>query len=163
MRFELEVVMDDESGLIKPPYHTVKGAAAVRCRYPDNMYFRRFKYGIAMSSYRPLCTETPGPASIASPMELFAEEIIRGVHCDSTISDAEMYTEWNNLGQRMRSMYVEIFDEYVERELRHGATSYTDLMRMLNDSSSRETASTSNIDKSSLVCDVAATMANLRE
>ena len=163
MRFELEVVMDDETGLIKPPYHTVKGAAAVRCRYPDNMYFRRSKYGIAMSSYRPLCTEAPGPASIASPMELFAEEIIRGVHCDSTISDAEMYTEWNNLGQRMRSMYVEIFDEYVERELRHGATSYTDLMRMLNDSSSRETASTSNIDKSSLVCDVAATMANLRE
>ena len=114
-----------------------------------------------MSSYRPLCTEIPGPLTISSPMELFAEEIVRGMFSDSTTSDAEMYTEWNNLGQRMRSLYVEIFDEYVEREMRHGATTYSDLMRMLNDSSSRE-GSSKNGDKS-VVCDVAATMANLRE
>jgi hypothetical protein len=162
IRFELEVVMDDETGVIKPPYHTVKGAAALRCRYPDNMFFKRSKYAIAMSSYRPLCTELAGPATIASPMELFAEEIVRGMHTESsTSSDADMYTEWNNLGQRMRGLYVEIFDEYVEREMRHGATTYSDLMRMLNDSSSREGKSVS-LEKS-LVCDVAATMANLRE
>jgi len=58
-------------------------------------------------------------------------------------------------------MYVEIFDEYVEKELRYGSTSYSDWITMLNDSSSKESWRVPKGEDQ--VLDIAATMATLRE
>jgi hypothetical protein len=166
-RFEIEVVMDEETGIMKPPYHTVTAMASLRCRYPDNMYFRRHKYGISMGLMRPFCTEVSAPTNISAPIDLFEEEILKGV-AETPSSDGQWNSascEWNSIGQRMRAMYVEIFDEYVEKELKYGSTSYKEWMTMLNDSSSRESRRVPACDEklSTGICDLSATMATLRE
>ena len=136
-RFELEVVMDDTSCVMESPLHSLKAATTLRCRYRDHMYFNRTKFGIAMASERAFCTDTDLDISdVCSPMELFREEMVRGMMdnaLDSGALEAEMINQWNLTHQIARSIYVEIFDEFVDRYL--------------------------NEDK----CDVAATIANLRE
>lgn len=90
-----------------------------------------------MASERAFCTDTDLDISdVCSPMELFREEMVRGMMdnaLDSGALEAEMINQWNLTHQIARSIYVEIFDEFVDRYL--------------------------NEDK----CDVAATIANLRE
>ena len=152
-RFEIEVEMDHTNALMETPSHTIKAAATLRCRYRNNMYFKRSKFGIAMAFHRLVCldaSENQAPP-VASPMELFCEEMIRGMHeteeRDSPQIETEMINEWNKIGQIQRNMYVEIFDEYVEKEL-----TPEDPPCLKEDHSG---------DRG--YCDVAATIANLRE
>jgi hypothetical protein len=120
-----------------------------------------------MGLMRPFCTEVSAPTNISAPIDLFEEEILKGV-ADTPSSDGQWNSascEWNSIGQRMRAMYVEIFDEYVEKELKYGSTSYKEWMTMLNDSSSRESRRVPACDEklSTGICDLSATMATLRE
>lgn len=152
-RFEIEVEMDHTNALMETPSHSIKAAATLRCRYRNNMYFKRSKFGIAMAFHRLVCldvSENQAPP-VASPMELFCEEMIRGMHeteeRDSAQIETEMINEWNKMGQIQRNIYVEIFDEYVEKELTPEEPTY------LKEDSSGDRG----------YCDVAATIANLRE
>ena len=159
-RLELEVVMDETSGLMEAPYHTIKAAATLRCRYRDHMYFHRSKFGIAMAAERAYCTDTEADLSLVqSPMELFREEMVRGSVSDGTTDsgalEAAMINEWNAVGQMVRAIYVEIFDTFIDRAFADDGASTT----MCNDSVSKRSGSTSKEP----LCDVAATIANLRE
>lgn len=151
-RLEIEVVMDPHTGLMETPYHTIRGLTILRCRYRDNMYFHRHKFGFAMACQRFLCTDSVAGVSPASPMELFCEEMIKGMYGaeeqNSTKLENDMIYEWNAMGQIQRAAYVEIFDEFVERELR------------FDDELASEYPPDCSAEK---LCDVAATMANLRE
>jgi hypothetical protein len=132
------------------PFHTIKAAATLRCRYRDNMYFKRTKFGFQMALDRELCTSTCVDLSIASPMELFAEEMVRHTFDDVNAPqvEAEMINEWNRIGQVQRAMYVEIYDDFVDRELR-------------SDEDYADASIGSKTDED--YCDVSATMAYLRE
>ena len=151
-RLEIEVVMDPHTGLMETPYHTIRGLSILRCRYRDNMFFNRHKFGFAMACQRFLCTDSDLGVSPASPMELFCEEMIKGMYDaeeqNSTKLENDMIYEWNAMGQIQRAAYVEIFDEFVERELR------------FDDELESERPPDCSAEK---LCDVAATMANLRE
>ena len=152
-RFELEVEMNHITAHMETPIHSIKAAATLRCRYKKNMYFKRSKFGIAMAFHRLVCSDSAeSDRSISSPMELFCEEMIRGMYetedQSSAQIEADMINEWNKVGQIQRNVYVEIFDEYMDKELLgpeeipFGKEDYSG---------------------ESGYCDVAATIANLRE
>ena len=149
-RLEIDVGMDETSCVMDAPFHTIKAAATLRCRYRDNMYFKRTKFGFQMALDRELCTSTCVDLSIASPMELFAEEMVRHTFDDVNAPqvEAEMINEWNRIGQVQRAMYVEIYDDFVDRELR-------------SDEDYADASIGSKTDED--YCDVSATMAYLRE
>ena len=154
-RLELEVVMDETSCVMDAPYMTLKAATTLRCRYRDNMFFKRTKFGIQMSLDREMCSFAPADLSVASPMELFAEEMIRHTFDDPTSPqiEAEMINEWNSIGQIQRNMYVEIYDDFVDRELRE----FEDPASLYDGSNQSKVANDGGY------CDVSATIANLRE
>jgi hypothetical protein len=159
-RLELEVVMDETSGLMEAPYHTIKAAATLRCRYKDHMYFHRSKFGIAMAAERAYCTDTEADFSLVqSPMELFREEMVRGSVSDGTTDsgdlEAAMINEWNAVGQMVRAIYVEIFDTFIDRVFGDENASTS----VWNESGSNQSRS----NPKEPLCDVAATIANLRE
>ena len=140
-RLELEVVMDDTSCVMESPFHSIKAVTTLRCRYRNHMHFYRTRFGIVMASERAFCTDTElDVTNICSPMELFREEMVRGMMenpDDSGALEAEMINQWNLIHQVARSIYVEIYDDLIDH--------------FLNDSSGEEK------------CDVSATIAYLRE
>jgi len=150
-RLELEVTMDETNCIMEAPYHTLKAATTLRCRYRDHMHFFRTKYGVYMASERAFCTDTEFDyASVTSPMELFREEMVKGMMdnpYDSAALEAEMINQWNAIHQIARSIYVEIFDEFVERFI----------------TGPSEWPCDEKPQDNSELCDVAATIANLRE
>ena len=152
-RLELEVTMDETNCVMETPYHTLKAATTLRCRYRDHMYFFRTKYGVSLASERAFCTDMEFDySSVTSPMELFQEEMVRGMMdnpADSAALEAELINQWNSIHQIARSIYVEIFDEFVERFIT-GPEDGWDCSEKLQDSSGQK-------------CDVAATIAHLRE
>jgi hypothetical protein len=155
-RLELEVVMDETSGVMDAPFHTIKAASTMRCRYRDHMYFHRWKYGIAMASERAYCTDIDVDySSFQSPMELFREEMVKDMmaESDSGALEAAMINEWNSIGPIARAIYVEIYDLIIDRYLR-GSEDYSDTVP--------GSSSVGHSRKEDL-CDVAATIANLRE
>jgi hypothetical protein len=139
-RLELEVVMDDTCCVMDTPFHSIKAATTLRCRYRDHLYFYRTRFGIAMASERAYCTDTElDITNVCSPMELFREEMVRGMMenpYDSGALEAEMINQWNLVHQVARSIYVEIFDDFIDHYL-----------------------TADDGEK----CDVSATIANLRE
>ena len=152
-RFELEVEMNHITAHMETPIHSIKAAATLRCRYKKNMYFKRSKFGIAMGFHRLVCSDSAdSDRSITSPMELFCEEMIRGMYetddQSSAQIEADMINEWNKVGQIQRNVYVEIFDEYMDKELL---------------GSEEIPFGKEDYSGESGYCDVAATIANLRE
>ena len=135
-RLEIEVQVDPSTGLMETPYHSVRGLTTLRCRYRDNMYFNRSRHGFSMACQRFQCTETD-PPNPASPMELFGEEMIKGL---SDNIEGDTIHEWNAMGKIQRGIYVEIYDDFVDRELGY-CEEFSDNRKV----------------------DVAATIANLRE
>ena len=158
-RLELEVVMHKATTVMEMPYHTVRAMTALRCRYRDNMYFKRSKFGVSMACQRFLCVDSEPPPSIASPMELFCEEMVRGMYDSEDQSspsvEASMITDWNGIGQVHRGIYVDIFDDFVERELRFGDSDPPVGGGEMGDCSADS--------KAAAYCDVSATIAHLRE
>jgi hypothetical protein len=137
-RLEIEVQVDPFTGTMEPPYHSIRGLTTLRCRYRFNLYFKRSRFGFSMAGQRFQCTDKE-PPNVASPMELFGEEMVEGVSTSPEANEGEVIYEWNAIGKIQRGIYVEIFEEYVERELRF------------------------NDDCATGKLDVAATIANLRE
>ena len=153
-RFELEVVMDEQLGKMAIPQMTLCACVAFRCRYMYNTFFKKTRYGIYMAERRNMCTSTVLAPACATPVELFANEMIRHMF-DEEIGEAkfeaEMYTAWNTLTQQQRATYVEVFDEFIDVEFRQHQSNNSSIP----DCSSGKTKIG--------YCDLAATMANLRE
>ena len=151
-RFEVEVVMDPHSAKMCPPQHTIRACATFRSRFPFNTYFRRTPFGLFMAERRSQCTDLPADLTlITSPMELFGEEMVKSFIGGGGVEELEanVLTEWSALPQLLRAKYVDLFDEFVETEIRK--------------SDEVKKPPTSEDKPAEGYCDLAAAMASLRE